>query len=342
MKSAAFIKAAVLFALVGSFLSAPLLPGFDVSAQSGRQPEKKKAEKKTDVQKGQEPQEQEPPLTKDAKNQVPLKLSTQVVNVDVSVIDKKSGRLIPNLTPKNFTIYEDGIKQEATNFNSGQGPMTAVLLLENNYRNRYFINYIDPSVAQEVFQSAAIFARSFVKPQDHIALVTYSMRVKVVQDFTSDPQALYQAVVAAYRDTLNFSEANIYDALAFVLLGGKAIQLFEENKGEEQYTGLQEVAGHTSVILITLGKDTFSKLTYDKAMKIVAGAGVPIYCVHVGQLMYKKYGDRWPGELRTDFEQARNGLQTFARLSGGAYFAMTFESEIPQIMRSIEALLRNQ
>ena len=43
-----------------------------------------------------------------------------------------------------------------------------------------------------------------------------------------------------------------------------------------------------------------------------------------------------------DFLQAQNGLNTFAKLSGGAYFPMTFESEIPQIMRSIEALLRGQ
>jgi VWFA-related protein len=313
-----------------------------VAAQSGRQLEKKKLEKKTDEKKGSEPQEKLPPLTKEQKQEPPIKLSTQVVNVEVSVVDKKSGRLYTNLSKKNFTIYEDGVKQDLTNFNTGEGPMTAVLLLENNYRNRRWTSYYDPTFAQEVFQSAATFVRSFVKPDDHVALVTYSMRPKVIQDFTGDSNQLYQAVIAAYRDTLNFSEANIYDSLSFVLLGGKAIQLFEEEAGENQYTGLQEIEGHSAVILVTLGIDTFSKLTYDKAMKIVSKAGVPVFIVGVGNLFFKKRGDNLPPEIRMDFLQAQNAMNTFARLSGGAYFPMTFESEIPQIMRNIEVLLRGQ
>jgi Ca-activated chloride channel family protein len=343
MKAFALIRAAVVAALFAVLLAASAVPRSSVVAQSGRQPEKKKVEKKTDEKKGAEqPQEPVPPLPKDFKQEPPIKLSTQVVNVDVTVIDKKSGRLYTNLTKKNFAIYEDGVKQEASNFASGEGPMTAVLLLENNYRNRRWSNYFDPTFAQEIFQSAAIFVRSFVKPDDHVALVTYSMRPKVVQDFTGDSGQLYQAVVNAYRDTLNFSEANIYDSLSFVLLGGKAIQLFEEESGESQYNGLEEIEGHSAVILVTLGIDTFSRLTYDKAMKIVSRAGVPIYIVGVGNLFFKKYGDNLPPESRLEFLQAQNGLNTFAKLSGGAYFPMTFESEIPSIMRSIEAMLRSQ
>ncbi len=342
MKSVTLIRAAVVAALLVVLLTASAVPRSSVVAQSGRQPEKKKVEKKTEEKKGTEPQEPAPPLPKDFKQEPPIKLSTQVVNVEVTVVDKKSGRLYTNLTKKNFTIYEDGVKQETTNFASGAGPMTAVLLLENNYRNRRWRNYYDPTFAQEIFQSAATFVRSFVKPDDHVALVTYSMRPKVVQDFTGDSGRLYQAVVAAYRDTLNFSEANIYDSLSFVLMGGKAIQLFEEEAGESQYTGLQEIEGHSAVILVTLGIDTFSRLTYDKAMKIVSRAGVPIFIVGVGNLFFKKYGDNLPPESRMEFLQAQNGLNTFAKLSGGAYFPMTFESEIPQIMRSIEAMLRGQ
>lgn len=342
MKSLALIRVAVVAALLAVLLTASV-PRSGVAAQSGRQPEKKKVEKKTDEKKATEqPQEPLPPLSKDQKQEPPIKLSTQVVNVDVTVVDKKSGRLYGNLTKKNFTIYEDGVKQEMTNFASGEGPMTAVLLLENNYRNRRWSSYYDPTFAQEIFQSAATFVRSFVKPDDHVALVTYSMRPKVIQDFTGDSGRLYQAVIAAYRDTLNFSEANIYDSLSFVLMGGKAIQLYEEDSGESQYTGIQEIEGHSAVILVTLGIDTFSRLTYDKAMKIVARAGVPIFIVGVGNLFFKKYEDRLPPETRLEFLQAYNGLNTFAKLSGGAYFPMTFESEIPSIMRSIEGMLRSQ
>ncbi|HKA19715.1 MAG TPA: VWA domain-containing protein [Blastocatellia bacterium] len=347
MKSIALIRATIIAALLAVLLIASAVPRSSVLAQSGRQPEKKKVEKKTDEKRNEDkkagdPQDPMPPLPKDFKQEPPIKLSTQVVNVEVTVIDKKSGRLYTNLSKNNFTIYEDGVKQETTNFSSGEGPMTAVLLLENNYRNRRYTSYFDPTFYEEIFMGAATFVHSFVKPVDHIAVVTYSMKPKVIQDFTGDSGLLHQAVMAAARDRLNFSEANIYDSLSFVLLGGKAIQLFEEEAGESQYTGLQEIEGHTAVILITRGIDTFSKLTYDKAMKIVANAGVPIYIVGVGNLFFKKYGDNLPPEMRLEFLQAQNGLNTFAKLSGGAYFPMTFESELPQIMRNISAMLRSQ
>jgi Ca-activated chloride channel family protein len=350
MKLFALMRAAAIVVLVAVLLTASAVPSSIVAAQSGRQPPKKKVEKKTEEQKGneqsapsqQEPPEPVPPIPKNINQEPAIKISTQVVNVDVTVIDKKTHRLYTNLTQKNFTIYEDGVKQEVGNFLSGEGPMTVVLLLENNFRNRYYTNYFDPSFAQEIFQSAATFVQSFVKPEDHVAIVTYSMKPKVISDFTGDRNRLYQAVMSAYRDSLNFSEANIYDALSFVLLGGKAIQLFDEEGGPSEYSGVQEVEGHTAVILVTLGIDTFSKITYDNALKIVKNAGVPIYTVGVGNLFFKKYEHRLPPEQRLTFLQAYNSLNHFSKFSGGMYFPMTFETEIPQIMQSIQAMLRSQ
>ena len=347
MKKFALIRAAALVVLLAALLLATAVPDSIVAAQSGRQPPTKKVEKKTEERKPGEPppaqQDPDPlPMPKNQKDDQVLKLSAQVVNVDVTVIEKKSGRILNTLTKKNFTIYEDGVKQETTNFRSGEGPMTAVLLLENAFNNRYWQGWFRPTFAQEIFQAAATFVQGFVKPDDQVAVVTFSMRPKVIQDFTGDRNRLYQGVLSAYRDTLNFSEANIYDALSFVLLGGKAIQLYDEEAGEGEYGGVSEVEGHTAIILITLGRDTFSRITYDKALKIVSRAGVPIFCVHTGFLWYKSRGDFAPPEVRLEFEQARNALQTFSKYTGGAYFPMTFETELPAIMQSIQAMLRTQ
>ncbi len=347
MKSFAFLRALAIVILFAALLTVSALPTAKVAAQSGRQPEKKKVEKKVEEQKANpsahpESQEPVPPMPKGSKDDQVVKLSTQVVNVDVTVIDKKSGRIYNNLTQKNFTVYEDGVKQEITNFRNGEGPMTAVLLVENNRGNHFLVNYFDPSFAQEIFQAAATFVDGFVKKDDQIALVTFAMKPKVITDFTDDRNRLHQGVLAGYRDTLNFRESCLWDALSFTLLGGKAIQLFDEENGPAEYNGLSEIEGHTAVILITLGMDTFSKITYDKAMKIVSRAGVPIYAVHTGHLFDKKYGDRLGPDWRLNFLQAQNALKTFASYSGGAYFPMTFEAELPAIMQSISAMLRTQ
>src|SRR5215469_18697694 len=95
------------------FLAIPLLPLSSVDAQSGRKPSDTKPQKKTDVQKGAEQEgQQQPPPT--GKNEPTIKISTQVVNVEATVIDKKTHRLVTGLTKKNFTLYEDGVKQEVT------------------------------------------------------------------------------------------------------------------------------------------------------------------------------------------------------------------------------------
>ena len=126
MKSFAHLRALALAIVLTALVVATALPPSKVSAQSGRQPEKKKVEKKVDEQKGNpsaqpEPQEPVPPMPKSTKDDQVIKLSTQVVNVDVTVIDKKSGRIYSNLTQKNFTLYEDGVKQEIANFRNGEG-----------------------------------------------------------------------------------------------------------------------------------------------------------------------------------------------------------------------------
>ncbi len=42
------------------------------------------------------------------------------------------------------------------------------------------------------------------------------------------------------------------------------------------------------------------------------------------------------------FLQAQNTLKTFANETGGMYYPVTFEGELPSVLSSINTLLRNQ
>ena len=114
-------RAALAAALFFALCAVSLTPGSVTEAQSGRQPPQKKAEKKTEGQKTDQPsktgkQPDDPiPLTQEQRNEPPIKLSTQVVNVEVTVMDKKSHRLIQNLTKKNFVVYEEDRKSTRLN-----------------------------------------------------------------------------------------------------------------------------------------------------------------------------------------------------------------------------------
>lgn len=316
-----------------------------VDAQSGRKPpEKARKERPADERPkpGEAPVQEGPPpkpLTKEELADA-VTLSTAVVNVETVVYEKKSGGILQDLKQPNFEIYEDGIKQEITNFAPTQGPMTLVVILEYSKRidNRWIRK-------EEVIEPLYVLGRSFVKPDDNIAIVAFDTRPFVVQDFTGDVKLLNRSVDFLLRNNPAFSESNIYDALSFVLQGGNGdgidLRNGQVSKGVP-YGGLKDVEGRSAVILVSLGYDTFSKLNYDEIRKIIGSTGVPIYTIGVGNLFHKINEARMGAEERMSWQQAFLALKTFSRMSGGKYFPVTFSSELPTTIQSITNLMRSQ
>jgi VWFA-related protein len=171
-------------------------------------------------------------------------------------------------------------------------------------------------------------------------------------DFTNDPGRLQQVVSLLLRNTPAFRETNLFDALKFVLVGGRGDSVvLEDSKSEKSdYAGMVSIQGRRrAVILIASGIDTFSKINYDNARKVLQNSGVPVYIIGTANMFKKIYGDQLPATDgvfgmpgRMSWLQADNTLQTFAKETGGAYFPVTFEGELPKVLSSINALLRSQ
>jgi Ca-activated chloride channel homolog len=337
-----------------------------VEAQAGRQSTGDKKKKNPgasgdpdEIRKEQERQE-EKKVDKQMSGAT-LSIDTNVVNVEAVVYNKKTGGILQGLKKEHFEIYEDGIKQEIENFSTPDAPLTMVMIVE--YSKLVDLlgfgtgGYFEPGRV-EVLRPAYEFVRTIVKPKDFISIVAYDIRPTPLVDFTDDKQRLMQAVQLLIRNNPAFSESNLFDTLKFVLRGGKgdAVVLEDEKgadkNGQMDYSGLYEVNARTAVLLIASGMDTFSKINFDQARKIVENSGVPIYCIGTGNLFLKKY-DQFldPGQGgnfngipldRMTLLQAQNQLKTFADSTGGKYFPVTFPGEIPNVMQSIQAMLRNQ
>jgi VWFA-related protein len=154
------------------------------------------------------------------------------------------------------------------------------------------------------------------------------------------------------RNQPAFRETNLFDAMKFVLLGGRGDSVvLEDNKSEKSdYAGLAAVQGRRrAVILVASGIDTFSKINYGEVRKVLQNAGVPVYIIGTANMFKKLYGDQLPATDsligmpgRMTWLQADNTLSTFAKETGGAFFPYTFEGEIPKILQNINALLRSQ
>ncbi|MEK7855197.1 MAG: hypothetical protein AAB288_03835, partial [Acidobacteriota bacterium] len=149
-----------------------------------------------------------------------------------------------------------------------------------------------------------------------------------------------------------FRENNLYDAMKFALVGGRGDSVVLDNSESRQsdYAGMVNVKSkRRAIILVASGIDTFSRINYGEARKVVQEAGIPLYIISTGNLFFKRYESYlgatdsisgMPGRLT--FLQAKNAMNTFAKESGGMHFEMTFESEIPQYLQSINGLLRSQ
>ncbi|HEX5883266.1 MAG TPA: VWA domain-containing protein, partial [Pyrinomonadaceae bacterium] len=189
-------------------------------------------------------------------------------------------------------------------------------------------------------------------PDDYVSVIAFDIRPTPLTDFTNDPSRLQAVISLLLRNTPAFRETNLFDALKFVLVGGRGDSVvLEESKSEKSdYAGLASVQGRRrAVVLVASGIDTFSKINYGDARKVLQNSGVPVYIIGTANLFKKIYGDRLPATDdmfgmpgRMSWLQADNTLQTFAKETGGAYFPVTFEGELPKVLGNINALLRSQ
>ncbi|MCS6817330.1 MAG: VWA domain-containing protein [Blastocatellia bacterium] len=328
------------FTLV-SVLSVPSRSMATVDEQAGRRPPRRERPQAPSVEKpaedAQKPtsstpqsgEEQKPSPQPQKEAQAegePIRLKADLVSVPVVVFDKKTGRVYTGLKRGNFTVLEDGVKQEIVTFSGEESPITLVMLLEYSRQIEWF--------REEVINPAGLFVTRFVKPGDYIAIVAFDIRPAVLTDFTDSPARLREAIYLLIRNYPAFSESNLFDALNFVLRGG-------ELDGAE-YTGLQEIEGRTAVLLVAIGIDTFSKINYDEARRIVENAGVPIYAIGIGELAYILLEHRLPPESRLTFLQAQNTLKTFAEVTGGRFYSVRFQGALPSVLESISVMLRTQ
>ena len=355
-----------LFVLIaGVAFSFGAVQSVSVFAQSRRQPPSSDQKKnKRPPEGGQQTEEQkQEPLPPDLKGKPQeaekVSVTTNVVNVDAVVYNKATGQPSLNLRKDNFTIFVDGVKKDITNFATPEAPITVTLVVEYSKLGQilgYYGSGGQEAGQLEVIRPMAMFLSQFITPQDFVSVIAYDMRPTPLTDFTNDPKRIQEVINLLLRNTPAFTETNMFDALKLTLVGGRAdsVVLEDSKSAKSDYAGMVAVPGgrRKAVLLVASGIDTFSKINMDQARKIVQNAGIPIYIVGTANLFMKKYGDSMdPGRGtniggipidRMTFLQAENTMKTFAKESGGAFYPVTFEGELPSVLGSINALLRSQ
>jgi VWFA-related protein len=239
------------------------------------------------------------------------------VELDVAVLDNK-GHFLPGIPKERFRVLEDNVPQKIASFNlNSDAPMTIAMVIEfsNLFQQYYSQGWFETLTASYGFVQT-------LKPDDYVAVIAYDLRSEILCDFTTD-RAKVQDAMQRMRIP-GFSEANLFDALV------------------DTEQRMSNIEGRKAILLIASGRDTFSKLTFDKARKAVQEAGVPVYAISMLQAM-RIMAEQYMSETqRMDFLQADNEMNTFARESGGQAYFPRFFAEFPSIFQSVSAALRNQ
>jgi Ca-activated chloride channel family protein len=187
-----------------------------------------------------------------------VRVSTQLVTVPVSVMDRDS-RYIADLTREEFRIYEDGAEQEVAFFASTEKPFTVVLMLDISDSAIFRID--------EVKAEAVLFTEQ-LRTDDRAIVVAFDHQMSVLTEATSDKEILHQAIQSVEIG----KGTSLYNAVDMTL--------------KQVLTGIE---GRKAIVLFTDGVDTSSKgATFESTLLDAADSDSLIYTVQYELTPQKK------------------------------------------------------
>src|ERR1041385_3209695 len=205
-----------------------------------------------------------------------LRVDTTLVSLPVSVMDR-DGKFIPNLRKEDFRIWEDGVEQQVAYFASTEKPFTVALVIDTSGSTKNKLNEI---------QDAAITFVEQLRPDDRVMVVSFSDKIRVLSQPTSDRNMLRNAIL----QTEAGSGTRLYDAVDMII---------------NEY--FNRVEGRKAIVLFTDGVDTTSnRADYDSTVRDAEELDALIYPVEYDTYADMGGGSGWPSG-RHSRRGGRNG-----------------------------------
>jgi VWFA-related protein len=227
-----------------------------------------------------------------SNNSLKLRVDVDLATVDVVALDKK-GNPVRNLKKEDFQLYEDGKQQEIlsideVNAESPTSSLGAGPIDEGRSRRGKIVSIIfdDGSIRPQDFKKSRDSARKFVsehmRPQDFFSVATFSISMKILQNFTSDREEVLKAI----GQPSNFGAGSMYfedflrsldaiDRSIAPIKGPKSILIYSQSA----YSGMDKVAMNNSALnRVSASLDGTYKRTLSSAQK----ANVKFYVIDPG------------------------------------------------------------
>jgi len=219
--------------------------------------------------------------------QTTVRVKVEVVNVPVTVLDKR-GRPVIDLGKDDFQVFEDNVPQTIRYFSREmRQPLRIGLILDTSNSARPALQFEKDAASEFVFNM--LQGRS---SKHQIFLQTFDATSSIIQDFTNDPELLNEKI----RGLKAGGGKALYDAIYFACR-------------EKMLTSGPPENTRRVLVVVSDGRDVQSEHTLEEAISMAHKAETIIYT-----LGNTSYGYNNPGDPI---------LEKLAQATGGAaYFPL--------------------
>jgi Ca-activated chloride channel homolog len=238
-----------------------------------------------------------------------FRAGVDVVSLNVTVTDG-TARYLTDLQEEDFSVFEDGVKQDVTLFSRTNLPIALAILL-------------DTSASMEtrlpVAQEAAIGFAKRLRGQDLAEVVSFDSRVIVLQPFTNKASELDQAI----RKTSAGGSTSLNNAIYIALKDLKKVVVKSADEVRRQ-----------AIVVLSDGEDTSSLLPFEEVLDLAKRSETAIYSIGLK-------ADEAASGAR-GFKEAEFVMRQFAQETGGRAFFPSQISELANIYGQISDELSSQ
>jgi VWFA-related protein len=210
-----------------------------------------------------------------------VRIETDIVSIDVRVVEERSGRAKEGLTVEDFAVFEDGVRQKIVGFEGSESPLHLALLIDTSGSTREELTTLRSAAGQ-------FFA--LLRPQDRLALAQFQREVELLRDLTDDRSRL-EAGLQVLRSG---SGTSFYDAL----------QLATEEI-------LGPVKGRKAILALTDGVDSYGHLRYEEVLPVLEQGSVTVYALEVETERFTEAGMRRDCRAPSHFEFSGKQLRKY-------------------------------
>lgn len=182
-----------------------------------------------------------------------LKIETQIVNLNLRVFDKESrtpARV--TLAKEDLVVVEDGVEQEIEFFSGETAPFDLILLMDFSGST---------SEKTGLMKRAAKRFVELTRPDDRVAVATFSESVSIVSAITPDKDALAKAI-----DKIKSGDGSaVWDSLEYAYKN-----VLPKDSGRR-----------TAVVFMTDADDNSSKTTFADVLEVIRNSDATVFPVYV-------------------------------------------------------------